>query len=86
MATAARVQNLLRLCTSPQCDRERTYAGTFIGGAPVMMDSKHKWFNQAYILHAAVKNYPPYALGGGYILSLDVIRVRLPPQRATRYW
>lgn len=73
------MQNLLRLCTTPKCDRERAYMGTFIGGAPVMMEAKHKWHNEAYIMHAAVKNYPPYALGGGYILSYDILKVRLPP-------
>lgn len=80
---------LLTRCTTAECDGERTYGGTFIGGAEVMMHPEHKWHNAPYLAHAAVENYLPYALGGGYLLSLDVIRVRasrrrLPRQRRPR--
>eukprot|EP00892_Ulva_mutabilis_P006228 jgi/Ulvmu1/3978/UM182_0006.1 len=76
------VQNLLQLCTTAKCNHERAYLGTFIGGAPVMMEAKHKWHNEAYIMHAAVTNYPPYALGGGYILSFDILKVLVSLHRS----
>jgi site-specific DNA-adenine methylase len=69
------LQNLLQLCQTSKCDKEAKYVGTFIGGAAVFMDSKHKWNNQAYFEHTAVKSYLPYALGGGYILSGDILKV-----------
>jgi hypothetical protein len=75
------MQNLLMLCSSAECNREKAYVGTIIGGSPVMMDAKHKWHNQAYIMHANVKNYLPYALGGGYIISGDIVKARLLMQR-----
>lgn len=71
----ATLQNLLKLCKTKECDQEAKYVGTFIGGSPVFMDAKHKWHNQAYIMHASVRNYLPYALGGGYILSADILKV-----------
>jgi hypothetical protein len=73
------VQNLLALCKSAECDDSRAYVGMFIGGAEVVMDARHKWHNQAYIAHASVKHYLPYALGGGYIISHDVFSVCSSP-------
>jgi Galactosyltransferase len=69
------LQNLLKLCQTSNCDEEAKYVGTFVSGAPVFMDTKHKWHNQAYIMHTAVKRYLPYAFGGGYILSGDIVKV-----------
>ena len=75
---AACLQNLLTLCTSPECDHQRAYVGTMIEGRNhVNRNPRHKWHNAAYIAHAGVYEYAPYAFGGGYFLSLDVVKVRL---------
>jgi hypothetical protein len=71
------MQNLLTLCTTAACDSERAYVGTMVGGSGVYMDQRHKWHNAEYLEHTMVQTYLPYALGGGYILSLDVIKVCL---------
>jgi hypothetical protein len=78
------VQNLLTLCTTAECDAERSYIGTIIGGTKVMMDPSHRWHNAAYLSHTKVQTYLPYALGGGYILSLDVARVLVELQQTVR--
>ena len=79
------MQNLLTLCTTAECDAERAYVGTFVGGAGVYMAANHKWHNGAYLQHARVETYLPYALGGGYVLSLDVVRVCCAPLRQAAF-
>jgi hypothetical protein len=69
------MQNLLTLCTSAACDSERAYVGTIVGGGEVVKEQSHKWHNQEYVEHTKAETYLPYALGGGYILSLDVVKV-----------
>jgi hypothetical protein len=72
------LQNLLLLCTSARCDREAAYVGAVIEGRAnhVNRNPAHKWHNAAYIRHAGVYQYLPYAFGGGYALSLDVCQAR----------
>lgn len=47
-----------------------------VGRSWVNQDTSHKWGNRAYVLHTLNRKYLPYAFGGGYILSLDVVQVR----------
>ena len=70
------VQNLLTLCTTPACDSERTMVGTWSAGSHVNRNKQHKWHNSAYLNHTGHNTYLPYAFGGGYILSLDLSKVR----------
>ena len=70
------MQNLLTLCTSAACDRERSYIGTMVGNSWVNQDTSHKWGNRAYVAHTTSRKYIRYAYGGGYFLSLDLVQVR----------
>jgi hydroxyproline O-galactosyltransferase 2/3/4/5/6 len=68
------VQNLLTLCTTAECDAERSYIGNIRTGS-IIMDPTHRWHNAAYLSHTGGGEYLPYAAGGGYILSLDAVNV-----------
>jgi hypothetical protein len=45
-------------------------------GTNVNRNTQHKWHNAAYLTHTGHRQYLPYAFGGGYILSLDLSKVR----------
>lgn len=47
-----------------------------VGNSWVNQDTSHKWGNRAYVAHTASRKYIRYAYGGGYFLSLDLVRVR----------
>ena len=71
------MQGLLALCTAEACDREATFLGAISSDSHVNRNPAHKWYNGAYIAHAGrFLSYPPYAFGGGYIVSLDIAQVR----------
>eukprot|EP01100_Stratorugosa_tubuloviscum_P010109 TRINITY_DN4303_c0_g1_i7.p1 TRINITY_DN4303_c0_g1~~TRINITY_DN4303_c0_g1_i7.p1 ORF type:complete len:451 (+),score=217.19 TRINITY_DN4303_c0_g1_i7:83-1435(+) len=51
--------------------REKLYWGVFAMGH-VFSDPNHPWYNGEYL--SLNRIYPSYALGGGYMLSMDVVR------------
>ena len=61
-----RVDEVLKALDSKP--KESVYWGFFSGGAPVM--TQGKWAERDYFL---CDNYLPYAVGGGYVLSADLV-------------
>lgn len=41
----------------------------------VLLQPGHKWNNIVFHNHTGLKTYPTYAMGGGYVLSVDVAKV-----------
>lgn len=50
--------------------KKSLYWGFFDGRAPVLKSEKNKWKEKNYVL---CDKYIPYALGGGYVLSHDLV-------------
>ena len=73
-------------CVSDDCSRERLYLGSMVSGSRVLLQAGHKWDNEVYWNHTALPYYPTYALGGGYVLSRDVVEllVSMKVRRKTR--
>ena len=55
------------------CSRERLYVGSMALQSEVLLQAGHKWNNALFHNHTGLRVYPKYAMGGGYVLSGDVV-------------
>lgn len=71
------LQQLRLLCRSEDCRHERIYMGHLVVQAKVETAANHKWNNVVFHNHTGLNTYPTYAMGGGYVLSADVVHTLL---------
>eukprot|EP01025_Chloroclados_australasicus_P029229 TRINITY_DN2913_c2_g1_i1.p1 TRINITY_DN2913_c2_g1~~TRINITY_DN2913_c2_g1_i1.p1 ORF type:complete len:502 (-),score=52.35 TRINITY_DN2913_c2_g1_i1:20-1480(-) len=70
------IMNTLQdLCVNPSCINERLYVGNLKTNAIVNVEAGHRWNDQVYVNYTHLDYYPPYMLGGGYVLSQDLASI-----------
>ena len=60
-------------CLTRDCSKERLYVGRMARQSEVLLQAGHKWNNALFHNHTGLRVYPKYAMGGGYVLSGDVV-------------
>ena len=71
-------------CVTRDCSHERLYVGRMARQSEVLLQAGHKWNNALFHNHTGLRVYPKYAMGGGYVLSGDVVdalvAMKVPPR------
>lgn len=70
----ALISQLKSLCETPDCGNERIYMGRMARHSEVLLQTGHKWNNDAFYQHTGLTMYPNYMMGGGYVVSGPVCR------------
>eukprot|EP01023_Acetabularia_acetabulum_P010426 TRINITY_DN14753_c1_g2_i1.p2 TRINITY_DN14753_c1_g2~~TRINITY_DN14753_c1_g2_i1.p2 ORF type:complete len:190 (+),score=24.14 TRINITY_DN14753_c1_g2_i1:1-570(+) len=73
-------------CETPACKKERLYLGFEKTDSPVLRDASQtdhpEWINTEYFDVIKHDIYIPYMMGGGYILSGDLVEMLVQMQRS----
>jgi len=71
------LQVLRSLCVSPSSERERLYLGRSVSSALINTQPRYRWNNAPYLEHTGGAEYLPFMLGGGHVLSRDLVAALL---------
>eukprot|EP01023_Acetabularia_acetabulum_P039705 TRINITY_DN38281_c0_g1_i4.p1 TRINITY_DN38281_c0_g1~~TRINITY_DN38281_c0_g1_i4.p1 ORF type:complete len:283 (+),score=21.69 TRINITY_DN38281_c0_g1_i4:78-851(+) len=79
------IKYLQNQCENENCLHERLYIGYEQNNSPVMRDTSQsafkQWINQKYYEVIKSDVYIPYMMGGGYILSGDLVEILVSTHR-----